>query len=498
MVKSPLTLRSLPRNFQDAITVTRLLGIRYLWIDSLCIIQDDKTDWEKEGSKMDRVYKNAYVTIAATSAATANDGFLAYRFAHWRTEIFMDNDQTPGLSPSALFLQEADDFAGHECLVGRVWQSEYHTWNTRAWTLQERYLSKRILHFCKHQIYWECRSQSEGETGEDMSQLLFPGPEEWIPFKNDLSRLGLQEAASHRAETDGVSSQEHASSDAISIASDDSVHSAEDKSCDRASDLDSPYKWWTSIVQQYSPRNLTYPSDKLPALSGLAAEMVSVLAKRGVSDTYLAGLWQGDFAQGLLWLAFHDLSYEKEQYTVPSWSWTSSHGPVSWSIHQVGPKGSYALAWDRVSAAAIELVSANTELAGSNPYGQVTTACLQLKGRYRAVTMCESAGRLSGHGNPTYFPYDTRLVGGDGRVVGVSHLDRKNQVRDSLEQRSLYWLQIEHQVPGTAKYEDHWSGLIIEQVDGEASVFRRMGVCILYEEDIILFDSMVAQTLTLV
>ena len=64
------------QNLQDAVVVTRLLGLRYLWIDSLCIIQDSKSDWEEEGSKMDQVYKNAYVTLAATSATTSHDGFL--------------------------------------------------------------------------------------------------------------------------------------------------------------------------------------------------------------------------------------------------------------------------------------------------------------------------------------------------------------------------------------------------------------------------------------
>lgn len=67
---------SMPQNFRDAVKLTRLLGIRYLWIDPLCILQDSKEDWEREGLKINDVYKYSYVTVAATSASAAYDGFL--------------------------------------------------------------------------------------------------------------------------------------------------------------------------------------------------------------------------------------------------------------------------------------------------------------------------------------------------------------------------------------------------------------------------------------
>jgi Heterokaryon incompatibility protein (HET) len=71
-----IDISTMPPNFQDAITVARALGLRYIWIDSICIIQDSFTDWHYEAQRMARVYSNAFITIVATSAASAHEGFL--------------------------------------------------------------------------------------------------------------------------------------------------------------------------------------------------------------------------------------------------------------------------------------------------------------------------------------------------------------------------------------------------------------------------------------
>jgi hypothetical protein len=69
----------LPKSLGNAIIATRKLGLRYLWIDSLCIVQDDKKDKAEEISEMPQIYQNAYVTISAASAANCHDGFLHVR-----------------------------------------------------------------------------------------------------------------------------------------------------------------------------------------------------------------------------------------------------------------------------------------------------------------------------------------------------------------------------------------------------------------------------------
>ncbi|KAF2471655.1 HET-domain-containing protein, partial [Lindgomyces ingoldianus] len=249
-MRREIPLESMPQNFQDAVTVTRMLGLHYLWIDSLCIIQDSKEDWEKEGAKMGDIYKNAFVTIAATSASRSEDGFLKYSTNDSRTAILL-----PALSASEesgeLILQETTHTASH-------WEEavESSTWNDRAWTMQERFLARCVIHFSKHQIYWECHAHNEDPAEE------IGGPS----FMHEL------------------------------------------------------YTWWYIIAAQYSSRKLTYASDKLPALSGIAAEMLS-LASPHVSDRYLCGIWEEDLAHGLLWRYSETRNHMCHPSRTPSWSW---------------------------------------------------------------------------------------------------------------------------------------------------------------------------------
>ncbi|KAH8595946.1 heterokaryon incompatibility protein-domain-containing protein [Bisporella sp. PMI_857] len=118
MIDIPLHLLS--RTFQDAIQVTRALGLRFLWIDSLCIVQDDKNDWTIEAAKMAQVYQGSYFTIAATSSTNSDGGLKT------------------------------------------IWDSRL---SSRAWVLQEQVLSPRLIHFTEHQMFFQCFSGLESEDG---------------------------------------------------------------------------------------------------------------------------------------------------------------------------------------------------------------------------------------------------------------------------------------------------------------------------------------------
>ncbi|GAW27397.1 hypothetical protein SAMD00023353_12500120 [Rosellinia necatrix] len=124
-------LDGLPGMFRDAIVATRALHIGYLWIDSLCIVQDDDDDWKTESKKMEDVYSFAYVTLAADSAQSSLEGFLEGR---------LDRDWAEVLTPNGLlYIAEAiDNFQSHV---------EDAVLSTRAWVLQERVLSRRTIHF---------------------------------------------------------------------------------------------------------------------------------------------------------------------------------------------------------------------------------------------------------------------------------------------------------------------------------------------------------------
>ena len=136
----------LPKTFQDAVDVTRKLGIRYLWIDSLCIIQDNEKDWENESRRMENVFANAFCTIAATSAKDSWDGFLVSQSVKQSVKL-VDRSVDPPLSVYA-------------CEVGGSFNTDIGSGglNQRAWVLQERALSPRTIHFTAAQTYWECGS----------------------------------------------------------------------------------------------------------------------------------------------------------------------------------------------------------------------------------------------------------------------------------------------------------------------------------------------------
>ncbi|KAM7213460.1 HET domain containing protein [Rhypophila decipiens] len=145
-----IPLDHLPKTFLDAIKVTRSLGHRFLWIDSLCIIQDDREDWHRESQRMEEVFSSAYCVIAATCASGTDDGFLKPRSE--RQAIPM-TDAKSGIS---YYVCEAiNDFSGH------VDGSDI---NSRGWVLQERALARRTIHFTESQTYWECGSGVRCET----------------------------------------------------------------------------------------------------------------------------------------------------------------------------------------------------------------------------------------------------------------------------------------------------------------------------------------------
>ena len=146
-----------PPMYQDAITIARELNVKYLWIDSLCIIQHDKNDpfdedkgkdWEKESELMEQVFQSAYLTIAASCASSPAERFLRRR----------PERQCVTLRTGSTFYylcDAIDDFDGD------VEQGEL---NKRGWVLQERALSPRTIYFTEKQTYWECGEGVRCET----------------------------------------------------------------------------------------------------------------------------------------------------------------------------------------------------------------------------------------------------------------------------------------------------------------------------------------------
>ena len=151
---------SLPKTFQDAVVITRSVGIRYIWIDSLCIVQDDIQDWENEAAKMADVYRNAYCTIAATGSRGDQEGIFDDRTEQDICTLRYDAENTD------LLITYIDEgiFALQQLL-------HHSPLSQRAWCLQEKLLSPRTMHFTQSRAIWECRTRFETED------LLVLGPD---------------------------------------------------------------------------------------------------------------------------------------------------------------------------------------------------------------------------------------------------------------------------------------------------------------------------------
>lgn len=136
----------LPRTLQDAITICRNLKVPFLWVDALCIIQDDDRDRSQQIAQMPQIYRNGYITIAAASASDASKGFLHKRYS-------------PNLETLAFTLPYVcpNSERGDITIFSLDRDSDSNPLDTRAWTLQDHLLSPRMLEFSENQVRWLCR-----------------------------------------------------------------------------------------------------------------------------------------------------------------------------------------------------------------------------------------------------------------------------------------------------------------------------------------------------
>jgi hypothetical protein len=323
---------SLPKTIRDAISVMRELGIRFLWVDALCIIQDSLNgeDWHAEASKMRDVYSNAYVTISAEIAIDANAGFLVQRSSEGTNRGFM----LPYISVN-----------GSEC--GSVYLQQHTTdqnkcLSYRAWAFQERRLSTRVLDYRGGLISLTCRTGMSKETSSKFEK-------EPVNVYQTGSRPIL-----------------------LSVL----VSGAEEK-------YHEVFLEWYVSVENYSMRDLTNASDKLPALSGYAHAVRDV-----VGGTYLAGIWKEDLLVGLLWSAsstWNRLKKAKPRY-CPSWSWAALDGVVDYHFRWIrcgNPR--------QESGLQLKLIEDHVEPVTVDSMGQVISGNLTVSGHIKKV-MCLPVG----------------------------------------------------------------------------------------------------------
>ncbi|PVH81233.1 HET-domain-containing protein [Cadophora sp. DSE1049] len=287
-IKQTLLLRmqgidweSLPKTFQDAITIVRALGVRFLWIDSLCIVQDDILDWKRESVRMAVIYSNSYINIAATGASDSRGGCLRPRslkhtipmcdITSFPVEV-QKNPKKPTIFVRPSLERVHQRYSTRSSHEFDLPDSQTVPLLSRAWVFQERHLAPRTLHFHPSEMVMECKS-------------------------------GL------RCECSGLDS-------VTPRGRRDSLHL-------KSSEPGEIFKSWLDVVEEYSKLCLTRESDRLPALTGVAT-----VFQRRLGCAYLAGIWQDDIARGILWaVAQHQRvrsprSVRRHNF-APTWSWAS-------------------------------------------------------------------------------------------------------------------------------------------------------------------------------
>jgi hypothetical protein len=250
-----IPIKDMPRSFQDAVTIARELGIEYLWIDSLCILQDSKEDWEKESAKMGSVYGNAFLTISASASEDSKQG------------IFRPRTIPPGPPVEVRCNDSNFESIYIDYKLENTPFQESQSTDNRAWCFQEIALSPRVLVYGKEMLGWLCDSITDVEHGhvtehdEDPDPPLLAPRLNPKPAENPLERLGFPFTLYHYCRE-------------------------RERSVGR----------WASMVNAFTKRKLTHETDRLPALSGIVKEL-----QLQTGDEYLAGLWRQDLSHDLLW-----------------------------------------------------------------------------------------------------------------------------------------------------------------------------------------------------
>ncbi|KAH8804855.1 heterokaryon incompatibility protein-domain-containing protein [Xylogone sp. PMI_703] len=277
-------LDCLSKTIQDAIIVVRKLGLKYLWVDALCIIQENKMDWSRESKRMDLVYSNAYLTIGATSATAASEGFLSFRNCHKVTLDFRIDSNSKACG--VVYYKEAIEIS--DAYLQHVLKSPLLQ---RGWVKQERILSHRTIDFSAKQMYWSCKTQVLSEDGQIDEECQGQSTD----FINTLLALRQCQYASYNIEIL----------------------------------LRQLFAAWADLISDYTSLQLTYESDRLPALAGIVG-----VAKQILSGRYLSGIWEINLADGLFWQPAQRPMERPHGFYVPSWSWASSTGRVDLAGHQ--------------------------------------------------------------------------------------------------------------------------------------------------------------------
>ncbi|KAH7386437.1 heterokaryon incompatibility protein-domain-containing protein [Cadophora sp. MPI-SDFR-AT-0126] len=345
--KNGIAWSSLSKTFQDGIRVARILGIRWLWIDALCIIQDDKNDWALEAAKMGSIYENSTITLSATGSKNGDGGFFHPEENDY--ELTLSTESTEECSIRV----RCDDF----CYNGRMRPLDPDKYPTmyRGWCYQERLLSRRVLNFGRQELFWECKSLSTCEC----------------QLHEDNPSLDLYERYAHQVEDQLQSMLRNEK-----VGFEKNLLRPEDSRRVLA---------WHEIVTKYTRLGLTNASDRLPAISGVA----KLVQMERNGTVYLAGIWKDSVLEDLTWFAQTYMPFPKaEQWTAPSWTWAAVEGAVEFV------RASRDMLWHA------RILEGSCNPSTDDPTGPVSSGFLKVSGPICPAILSRPTKVQDNHGLP--------------------------------------------------------------------------------------------------
>ncbi|SCV37201.1 related to tol protein [Fusarium fujikuroi] len=321
-------VKDLPKLLQDSIQVVRGLGFRYLWIDALCIMQDGSQssvasdDWVDQAGKMNDIFGNAAVTIAAAECFDGNSSMIVPRNPLSQLSCRLD-------ASTNLYYEVVPPCTPH-CLLHPFDKARFHL-DTRAWVFQERILSPRTVHLTRNFVHLECRTELRCGAMGGSDACYHSGAIAKADYQVLFSMFGPY----------GL---------------DDSAH-------------DAFLSFWHELVRKYSTTNLSRKSDLLVALAGLAKQ-VQIKSQL----TWSFGLWQEHLLRDLLWYVRGGRGTPCHERS-PTWSWAS--------IDVQGPQIIYEPATQGSLLADIIGLPDATDFVGRGLLVDATKHCVKVSGLLR-------------------------------------------------------------------------------------------------------------------
>lgn len=345
----------LSTTFQDAARIALNLGLRYLWIDALCIIQDSALDWERESSRMGDVYAGSTVTLAAESIGAYGifgvGGSCVDLWPAFQRQFSVparNGGQTQAMTRVTFKLADKQGEVAHRIFHGQAMTARGPSiLDRRGWTLQERLLSPRVLHCSEGEFAWECLRHLRCEC------QVIP-----LPKQNQVRyRASLRNHLT--ANTSG-------GNPAV------------------------PAFPWSDVVTSFTARELTKHSDRVFAISGLAARMGA-----GAEERYMCGLWRDQLPLYLMWYRAarsrgtlaepeieDDTNHRLPSSYAPTWSWASITGTISFhtAVKRFEKSAAGEDGQKEAGHTGIAVLETRYQPSQANPFGPPLEAALHVKG----------------------------------------------------------------------------------------------------------------------